>query len=65
MLEKLDRFGLPVKYAVIGFLGALLWLLINVAMGKPLDGNAIATFIGFTLGGYIGGAIRKRRGKTG
>ncbi len=63
MFDFLNKYGLPVKYAVIGLLGGVLWLIIANIIGYETH-NQVAGLIAFTVGGAIGGYIRKRRGKS-
>lgn len=61
MFDFLNRFGLPVKYALAGVLGGLIWLLVANLAGLAHGG--VATLIALAIGGYVGGMIRKRQGK--
>ena len=54
------------KYALMGFIGGLAGAFISQQMGYH-DGSLLQYFIygaGATVGGAIGGMIRKRQGKT-
>jgi hypothetical protein len=48
-----------VKYAVVGFLGGVLVLIIDAAIGHQSEASW-ATLVGLTIDGYIG----ERRGRT-
>lgn len=63
MFDFLNRFGLPVKYAVIGLLGGVLGLTIAFLIGYRIEAPW-ASLLGIALGGAIGGYIRQRRGRT-
>jgi len=63
MFDFLNRFGLPVKYAVIGFFAGLLGILIAHLIGFRLQ-QPWAGVVGVSLGGLIGGYVRQRRGKA-
>ena len=60
MFAFLNRFGLPVKYAVIGFVGGLLVLIVAFAIEYRVP-EPWARLAGLTLGGAIGGYILQRR----
>lgn len=59
----LNKHGLPVKYAIMGLLGGILWLIIAALINYETQ-HQIATLISLTVGGAIGGYIRQRMGKT-
>ena len=62
-MNFLDKFGLPIKYAVYGFAGATLIVAILDLLGwKP--SQPFALVIGLTAGGAIGGFIKQRRDKN-
>lgn len=63
MLNFLDKLGLPVKYAVIGFLIAIVWLVTSRAIGYDTGLSVLSTIFAFMLGGYFGGWIRKSMGE--
>ena len=63
MFDFLDHFGLPIKYATIGFFGGLLGILIAHLIGFQLE-KPWAGVVGVSLGGLIGGYVRQRRGKA-
>ncbi|MEM6745516.1 MAG: hypothetical protein AAF676_17540 [Pseudomonadota bacterium] len=64
MFDYLDRLGPVAKYAVIG----ALCLPVGVTLSKLAFGGSPLSYPGAVvigaLAGAIGGAIRKRRGKT-
>jgi hypothetical protein len=64
MFESLNWLGLPVKYAVIGFIGGLIWLLIAALIGYDSAISGPVTLLALTFGGFIGGVIRRWAGKT-
>jgi hypothetical protein len=64
MLERLNRLGLPTKYAIVGFFGGLIGSLISWAVGLTDDVSYVAIPLGTALGGAVGGWLRQRRGRT-
>lgn len=58
--------NLAIKYAIIGFFAGLIGAFISQQLGY-IDGD-LADYLpyagGATVGGAIGGMIRKRQGKT-
>ena len=64
MFDGLNRYGLPRKYAVIGFCGGVLAAVAWFVLGQTNDPiNFVVTPLATALGGYVGGIIRERRGK--
>lgn len=59
----MNGLPLPVKYALLGLLAGLIWLVAASTFDWPRDA-AIPTLLAMTLGGAIGGYLRQRRGKT-
>lgn len=64
MFNSLNRFGLPIKYAVIAVLGVAIWLIIAPILGFDISSTWWGTLIGGALGGAIGGYLRQRMGKA-
>jgi hypothetical protein len=64
MLDTLNRLSLPAKYALIALLGGLIYSVLALLLRWQLGSDALVTLIGLSAGGYIGGWIRQRRGKT-
>lgn len=65
MFSKLNRYGLPVKYAIICLGATVIGLVITAAIGTPIRiGDAFLALAGGALGGGLGGYVRKRRGLT-
>lgn len=65
MFNGLDRFGLPIKYSLLALLGGGAALAVAVALGWQYgDNNVAGTLIALAVGGYVGGLIRRRQGKT-
>lgn len=59
----LDNLSTPVKYAIIGCIALIVGWFISRALGftgTPWWSSALAG----AVGGYIGGVIRERRGKS-
>jgi hypothetical protein len=63
--DRLNPYGLPVKYGVIGFIGGVIAVLLMIVFGLS-EGNSfhITTPVATGIGGMIGGWIRQRRGKS-
>ena len=64
MFNGLDRFGLPIKYALLGLFGGGVALAVAVVLGWQAGENVVGTLIALAAGGYIGGMIRRRQGRT-
>lgn len=64
MFKFLDKYGLPVKYAVIGFFGGVIWLIIASLIQFQSAAGPLATLAAVTIGGFAGGFIRQRMGKS-
>jgi hypothetical protein len=64
MFSALDRYGLPVKYAIIGFVAGVIWLLVRGVFGFESDSGPVMMLAAFTIGGLAGGWLRKRAGKS-
>ncbi|WP_415406505.1 hypothetical protein ACLHDG_12125 [Sulfurovum sp. CS9] len=65
MFDFLNRFGLPVKYAVLCFAGGFLGVFLAKTFGYGSDTiNYISTPIAAAVGGAIGGWLRQRKGRT-
>jgi len=66
MLDGLNKFGLPAKYGIVGFiagiLGSFIAQMLNVHDGDL--SSYLVTMIATGIGGTIGGWIRQRRGMT-
>ena len=62
-MDFLNKLSLPVKYTIFGFVGGLIALILLPLIGYP-PSNPIATVIGCTIGGWLGGFARKKMGKT-
>ncbi len=65
MFYFLNQFGLPVKYAIFGFVGGIggVYLINTFGAGSTATTNYIVTPIAAAVGGAIGGWIRQRKGK--
>lgn len=64
MFKFLDKYGLPVKYAVIGLCGGIIWLIIASLIQYKTAAGPLATVAAVTIGGFAGGFIRQRMGKS-
>lgn len=64
MLDGLNKYGLPAKYGIVGFivgiLGSFIAQMLNVHGGDV--SSYLTTMIATGIGGAIGGWIRQRRG---
>lgn len=63
MLNSLNKFGLPLKYAILCTTGAVIGYFLFAALGYPFGGGLATLILASALGGYVGGMIRKRQGK--
>ena len=63
-MNLLDKFGLPIKYAVYGFAVATFAVAILDLIGWE-SSQPLALVIGLTTGGAIGGYIKQRRSNNG
>ena len=65
MLDGLNKYGLPIKYGIMGFVGGIIGAFLSSMLGFS-DGNTIyiSSPIATGIGGAIGGWIRKRQGKN-
>ena len=63
-MNLLDKFGLPIKYAVYGFAVATLAVAILDLIGWE-SSQPLALVIGLTAGGAIGGYIKQQRSNNG
>ena len=65
MFDRLNRFGLPVKYAILCCLGGFIGVFLANVFGYNQGGlGYIVTPIFSGLGGAIGGWLRQRKGKV-
>ena len=62
MFDFLNRFGLPIKYAVLSFFGVIFGVFLAKFFGYDTM-NYISTPIAGAVGGAIGGWLRQRKGK--
>jgi len=63
MFNKLNKYGLPIKYAIFGFFGGMIGVFIANIIGFN-DGSIsyISTAIAAGTGGAVGGWIRQWKG---
>jgi len=65
MFDKLDKFGLPIKYGVMGFVGGIIGAVLSQAL--QLNDGGSSSILGYPIAGAVGGAIggwlRQRGGK--
>ncbi len=64
MFKFLDKYGLPVKYAIIGFFGGVIWLVIAYLIQYQSAAGPLATLVALAVGGFVGGFIRQKMGKS-
>lgn len=64
MLDGLNKYGLPVKYGIVGFIAGIGGALLSDLMGYGGGlGIYIQTPVAAGVGGAIGGWLRQRKGK--
>jgi len=66
MLDGLNKFGLPAKYGIVGFIAGIVGSFIAQMLNMH-DGDLssyLVTMIATGVGGAIGGWFRQRRGMT-
>ena len=64
MFDKLNKYGLPVKYAILCSCGGIAALVLANTFGFNRGGATyISTLIATGIGGAIGGWLRQRKGK--
>lgn len=64
MLDFLNQFGLPVKYAIIGAVSVVVGVFLAGLLGISVAMNYVTAAIAGAVGGAIGGWMRQRKGKT-
>jgi len=65
MLNKLNKYGLPTKYAIIGVFGGIISVFLTNLIGiSDSSLNYVSTPIATGIGGAIGGWIRQRNCKN-
>lgn len=65
MFEGLNKYGPPRKYAILGFLGGIIGGVLIFVFGLSDDPTLPwTTPLAGAAGGYIGGVIRRRQGKS-
>ncbi|MBW1636559.1 MAG: hypothetical protein JRC87_05130 [Deltaproteobacteria bacterium] len=64
MLDFLNRFGLPVKYAIIGAVSVTAGVFFAGILGMNIAMSYFSAAISGAAGGAIGGWIRQRKGKS-
>lgn len=64
MFDGLNKFGLGVKYAIIGLIGGIIGAGLMWFFGRESDLNTYIVFpLAGAVGGYVGGRIRQKSGK--
>ena len=65
MFDFLNGLGLPLKYAILCGVGALLGVVLVRVLGiAGAELDYLTTIVAGTVGGAIGGYMRQRRGRT-
>lgn len=64
MFDFLNKFGLPLKYAIIGAVGAVIGIALAGLLGMNIALSYIGAAVAGSVGGGIGGWMRQRKGKT-
>ncbi|MBY8976546.1 hypothetical protein KHP62_12055 [Rhodobacteraceae bacterium NNCM2] len=63
MFDFLTKYGLPRKYAIIGFFSGILAAVAEWILGSNDGWSGFVLYpLACIIGGYIGGHIRRRRG---
>ncbi len=63
MFNVLDKFGMPIKFGVIGLLGCPFGMLLANIIGLSNGGSSyLMAAISGGIGGSIGGWLRQRKG---
>jgi len=62
-MNFLNRLGLPAKYGFYGLIGSLFSVACFFLLGFDME-SPVLVIVGCTIGGYIGGILRKKKGKT-
>lgn len=57
----MDRFGVPIKYAILALLGGVIWLFVGPMLGIATSLSPIVLLISVTVGGFVAGLIRQRK----
>ena len=65
MLDGLNKYGLPIKYGIIGFFGGIIGAFLSYMLGLNDDSlTYILMPIATCVGGAVGGWLRQRKGKN-
>jgi len=63
MPDRSSPFRLAVKYAIAGFIGGAIWLIVARLTGTGPEMSPLVTLAATTAGGFAGGLIRQRLGR--
>jgi hypothetical protein len=64
MMDGLNKYGLGVKYAIIGLVGGAIGGALVAIFGQESGATNFLIFpIAGAVGGYVGGRLRQKRGK--
>ena len=64
MFDGLNKFGLGVKYGIIGLVGGAIGAVMMNVFGQGSSLNTYFVFpVAGAIGGYIGGRMRQKSGK--
>ncbi len=64
MFESFGKFALPVKYAITGVAGGIIWLVIANLIQYQSAAGPIATLVALGVGGFVGGLIRQKMNQS-
>jgi hypothetical protein len=65
MFDSLNKYGLTKKYAIIGFVGGSIGTILSYALDLMQSQSAILmTPIATAVGGYLGGFLGEKFGKS-
>lgn len=64
MPDKPNRFTTPLKYAIAGFIGGGIWLMVAKLTGTGPEMNPLAILASVSAGGFAGGLFRQKLGRN-
>ena len=64
MASPLDRFDTPMRFSIIGFFGGVIGVFILSILKDDPNASWFLTPIATGIGGYVGGLIRRRHGRS-
>lgn len=63
MPDRSNPFRLALKYALAGFIGGAIWLIVARITGSGPEMSPLVTLAATTVGGFAGGLIRQKLGR--